>query len=429
MKLGIVADDVTGANDIGGMTAKANYLTHIYTFDQAGDYDSTQGTPDVCILNTNSRLDARHIAYDKVFAATKALQAAGYRQFHNKTCSVFRGNIGAEFDAMLDALGAEFAVVVLGFPKTGRTTRGGIHYVRGVKLEESEFRNDPIHPMTRSDLVGILQAQTERKVALITEDVVAKGSDALRTAVDVLRSSANYVILDVADQDALATIAQAVIDEPVLCGSSALAEELAKVWGVRDEVPDPPSLPYHPELGILCVAGSLMPQTTAQVQYLDSDGTYVLELDTLKVFNPKEREDEIHSTWYWSLELMHRRRYIVVQSPGDPGRVAATREAGSAAGLTPTEVARVVTNALAEVAARVLFTTGQNRLLVMGGETSAAVCDRLGIRGMRVWQEIEPGLPSCVSLTEPQYLLVLKSGSFGAPDFGVRAIEHLRAQR
>src|SRR5688572_819834 len=163
MKLGIVADDVTGSNDIGGMTAKANYLTHIYTFDAAGNYDGA-AAPDVCILNTNSRLDPRQTAHDKVFAATQALQAAGYRQFYNKTCSVFRGNIGAEFDAMLDALNADFAVVVLGFPKTGRTTRGGIHYVRGVKLQDSEFRCDPSHPMTRSDLVGILQAQTMRKV-------------------------------------------------------------------------------------------------------------------------------------------------------------------------------------------------------------------------------------------------------------------------
>ena len=43
----------------------------------------------------------------------------GYHQFRKKTCSVFRGNIGAEFDAMLEALGLEFAVIVLGFPRAG----------------------------------------------------------------------------------------------------------------------------------------------------------------------------------------------------------------------------------------------------------------------------------------------------------------------
>jgi uncharacterized protein YgbK (DUF1537 family) len=78
------------------------------------------------------------------------------------------------------------------------------------------------------------------------------------------------------------------------------------------------------------------------------------------------------------------------------------------------------------VTARVLADTGQNRLVVAGGETSAAVCAQLGINGMRVWKEIQPGLPSCVSLNDPARMLVLKSGSVGKPDFFERALEHLK---
>jgi uncharacterized protein YgbK (DUF1537 family) len=135
-----------------------------------------------------------------VTAATVALRDAGCRQFHNKTCSVFRGNIGAEFDAMLDALGLEFAVVALGFPKNGRQTIDGIHYVHGKRLEESEFRHDPVHPMTRSDLVGILGSQTRRTVGLIDHRVVSQGPDALRRALAGARGQVNYVIVDVVDQ-------------------------------------------------------------------------------------------------------------------------------------------------------------------------------------------------------------------------------------
>src|SRR5690606_35071699 len=128
-----------------------------------------------------------------------------------------RGNVGAEFDAMLDALGRDFAVVVLGFPKNGRTTVNGVHYVRGVKLEESEFRSDPIHPMARSDLAGILGAQTKRTVGIINYEVVRQGAAALRAAIDAQRGRAHYVILDVTEQADLAIIAAAVKDEPVLC--------------------------------------------------------------------------------------------------------------------------------------------------------------------------------------------------------------------
>jgi uncharacterized protein YgbK (DUF1537 family) len=61
-----------------------------------------------------------------------------------------------------------------------------------------------------------------------------------------------------------------------------------------------------------------------------------------------------------------------------------------------------------------------------GGETAAAVCARLGVNGMRIWREIQPGLPSCISLTDPPRMLVLKSGSFGKPDFFEQALQHLR---
>lgn len=39
-----------------------------------------------------------------------------------------------------------------------------------------------------------------------------------------------------------------------------------------------------------------------------------------------------------------------------------------------------------------------------------------------------PGLPSCIALTDPMLMLVLKSGSFGSPDFFARAIEHLKSE-
>ncbi len=113
---------------------------------------------------------------------------------------------------MLDALGQEFAIVVLGFPKNGRITRNGVHYVHGKRLEESEFRNDPMHPMTKSNLVDILQSQTHRIVDRIDCTVIDRGAAALREQIERLRGSCNYVILDVTGQEALQTIAEAVSD-------------------------------------------------------------------------------------------------------------------------------------------------------------------------------------------------------------------------
>jgi uncharacterized protein YgbK (DUF1537 family) len=430
-RMGVVADDITGANDIGGMFARGGYRAYVYSGAGLAGYEQspkTQPEPEVCILDTNSRLDLAATAYDKVFAATRALQQAGYRQFHKKTCSVFRGNVGAEFDAMLDALGLDFAVVVLGFPKNGRTTLNGIHYVHGQRLEESPFRYDPIHPMTRSNLADILRTQTQRRVTNVPHAVVAAGPDALRAAIDAERGRNNYVILDVTGQADLAIIARAVAGEPVLAGSSALAEELPAEWGGGDEAPGPLKLPRADGVGVLCIAGSLTPQTTAQIEHLRAMGVPCLELNTLPVGDPGGLAAEVAGTAAEAARRLRAGEDTVVHSPYAPAKVAATVEAGAAAGLTPTDVGRRVSEALAEAAAQALSGSGQNRLVIAGGETSAAVCARLGVNGMQVWKEIEPGLPSCVSLDEPRRLLVLKSGSFGQADFLEKALLHVKAE-
>src|SRR5690606_22343423 len=104
---------------------------------------------------------------------------------------------------------------------------------------------------------------------------------------------------------------------------------------------------------------------------------------------------------------------------------------GRQAGLEPTVVARTVSETLAEAVERVVRNgpgASPNRLVIAGGETSAAISERLGVYGLRIWKEIQPGLPSCISLNEPPLLLVLKSGSFGSADFLEQAVRHVREQ-
>jgi uncharacterized protein YgbK (DUF1537 family) len=63
------------------------------------------------------------------------------------------------------------------------------------------------------------------------------------------------------------------------------------------------------------------------------------------------------------------------------------------------------------------------RLVVAGGETSGAVVGALGIEGLRIGAEIDPGVPWTTSLSDPPLALALKSGNFGADDFFLKAFK------
>jgi uncharacterized protein YgbK (DUF1537 family) len=425
--IGIVADDLTGAHDIGSMFAKAGYVADVYVFDESESLSLIEhDRPDVLIVDTGSRYDAPARAYAKVAAATRFLQANGCDSFYKKICSVFRGNVGAELDAALDTLEQDFMLVVAGFPKNGRTTIDAVHYVHGVKLEDSAFRHDPVHPMAESNLVELLRRQTKRPVAHIDHRVVDRGTETLRARIDELRAQTGYAIVDVIDQAALRTIGEATQDKEIFSGSSGLAEELAVLWNAGPARSERIELPRRAGAGIMCVAGSLTPQTAAQVEYLQARGTPVFGLKTMRLFDAAERADEIGELVRAVAGTLERGADAVIHSSNRPEEVRRTQAAGAAQGRSASETSRLVSDTIAQIVAAVIHETGQNRLLVTGGDTASAVCAKLGIRAMRIWQEIEPGVPSCVALSGPRLMLVLKAGGYGAPTFFERALAHLR---
>jgi uncharacterized protein YgbK (DUF1537 family) len=74
--------------------------------------------------------------------------------------------------------------------------------------------------------------------------------------------------------------------------------------------------------------------------------------------------------------------------------------------------------------ARALVEAGVRRLVVAGGETSGAVVKALGVEGLAIGPQIDPGVPATVTIGRgPTLALALKSGNFGRRDFFLRALE------
>ena len=86
------------------------------------------------------------------------------------------------------------------------------------------------------------------------------------------------------------------------------------------------------------------------------------------------------------------------------------------------EAGELIERTLADIVDK-LADQGLRRLVVAGGETSGAVVQALGVKGLRIGPEIAPGVPCTVTLDDDPMALTLKSGNFGDEDFFLKALE------
>ena len=116
------------------------------------------------------------------------------------------------------------------------------------------------------------------------------------------------------------------------------------------------------------------------------------------------------------------------QDPSTPVLIYATAAAPEVKDvqqeLGAARAGQLVEEAFARIA-KGLVQAGVRKLVVAGGETAGAVVSALGVRGLRIGPQIDPGVPWTQSLDDPPIALALKSGNFGSPDFFEKALAQL----
>jgi len=432
-RVGVVADDITGANDIGITFTKGGYSSAVFPLtvleSSTITADEVEGL-DVIIIDTDSRFDKAGSAAGKVRKALDILKSISCDVYFNKTCSVFRGNIGAEFDAMQDALGISCSMVIAGFPQNGRTTIDGIHYVNGTLLSETQFKNDPIHPMKVSSLKEIISGQSARNISNITVSVLDQGIAAVIDEIVRMKEQSTYIIFDIRDQKDLALVAEAVKGEMNICGSSAIGEELPRVYN-RGVSLTPITVKSDQKIfdtnGVLLIAGSLTDQTRDQISYMKRNGCAAFEFHTELIFNDDDLMQEIENIAAAASEQIGNGCDVLIHTSQSADKVENTRLIGQVYGMPNAMTGKKISSSLCRITALIKRRTGFRKLVVAGGDTSAAIAGGLGVRKMSIAEEIAPGVPNMFGYAKDEILLmVLKSGSFGQEDFLQQAAASLR---
>jgi uncharacterized protein YgbK (DUF1537 family) len=354
-------------------------------------------------------------------AALRWLKGAGARQILFKYCSTFdstdAGNIGPVTDALLDALGSDFTIFCPAFPELGRSIFKGYLFVGDVLLSESGMRDHPLTPMRDPSLVRVLQRQTKGKVGLVPYADVARGARAIRDAFAALRQAEfRHAIVDAVEDRHLECIGEAAADLPLITGGSGIALRIPENFrrkGLLGQGKAADALPYIAGAAAV-LSGSCSHATQAQVAYMRERRP----LFTVDPVAAAAGRDIAREALDWAAPHL-RRGPVLISATAPPEEVAAVQEV-----LGRERAGALVEGILAEVA-RGLVQRGVRRLIVAGGETSGAVVQALGITGLQIGRQIDPGVPWTIGLGEPPIALALKSGNFGAEDFFLRAFDVL----
>jgi uncharacterized protein YgbK (DUF1537 family) len=387
----ILADDLTGAADCAIAFAKGGLATAVAW------NEAIQGDLPVLSIDVDSRRLSAEAAAERQVRAQGAHHQAGAR-LYKKIDSTLRGQPAAELAAQMKALPpgpAPLAVVAPAFPATGRVTLDGRVVVNGQALEATPiWARD--HSYADGDLASILEA-AGMATAVVALDTVRAGAPAVLARLARARAEGKAaVVCDAATEQDLDTVAAASLafDHVVWVGSAGLAAALA-----RQVCPGRTGLPALPPMagGVLVVVGSLAEASRLQAAQVLRHGA----AQGLSVASG-----------------------TLLAGPRDPAwlAVAAELQARMAQGADVLlEVAAEACPdlaqgpALAERLAELLAASGPalGALVATGGETACALLGRLGVHGIELMDEIEPGVPFGLTLGARRFPVVTKAGGFG----------------
>jgi uncharacterized protein YgbK (DUF1537 family) len=334
---------------------------------------------DAIVFDTATRhLDSK-AAGRAVFEIASEARRRQIRFLYKKTDSTLRGNIAAEFSALLRVFPDMPLIYAPAYPGLGRTVRAGRLYIDGIPLTDSPFSRDRLNPSRQDSIVSMLESGMEVSVRGISpgglETCLAQGD-------------ATVWVCDSETDADLEVVGRAVAEWGHPCmvaGTGAFA----RIWAER--LPVVRRAQTGSALGgpFLVVNGSLHPASLAQVER--------------------------------SAEPVFR---MGAESAADARCAKALAKAvgrGGWAVLSTTPAieirAQEAAARLADIAAAVVQNAPVGTLIIFGGDTTKAVLGKLHVDSVEPMGEMLAGVPSArMAAGERAMGLVTKAGGFGASD-------------
>lgn len=405
----ILADDLTGAADCAIAFGRRGRAAAVAWGEASGARDHQLP---VMAYDAASRGMTAAAAAERHAEILQRLGAPD-RILFKKIDSTLRGQPAAETKAALAHLAAHakagLGIFAPAFPATGRTTIGGRILVNGQPLEHAEvWQRD--HTYANADLVDVLATAGIRGEKVPLGSV--RGGELASVFAALVREGGVVAACDAETDHDLHLIAAAsrqVAQAVFFIGSAGLAHALAALD--VDTAAEPLRIPSSGQ-GTLIVVGSLAGASRAAARKLEATGTVRhFPVDPATLLGDASAACNTLATDVEACLNSGNDALVEIMMDDRPDMALGPRLADGLA------------TALATIAPSV------GAFAATGGETAAALLSRFGVNGIRLADEIEPGVSLGLTLGRYSVPIATKAGAFGDDMSLIRISDRLRAVR
>ena len=386
-KILIVADDLTGASELGGIAFNCGLTVRILL-----DSENMVLFPeDVIILDSNSRNMAPEEAYQKVKKLISCVDISSFDLVFKKVDSLLRGPLASEIKALLDVMDIDQAYLVPANPSMNRIIRSGKYYVDNVPVNRTDFRLDPHYPRTSK----------------YVRDLITDSCNALITADDPNhKSRIRIMIPDMTSSEELRSFVKDLPDEPMLlAGASDFFKEL--IFAKFNRKPSDEVRRFIITRSTHFLIGSNSQSSKKTVRILAGKDYFVSRLPIAALEN-NDRYDEW--TRHIISELMNQ-RCIVISGPAR--RIE-----------DPLQINMITDKLLMSAGMMVENLPFGSLLLIEGGETSSQFFRLKNWHDLTISDAFETGV---VALSPPDcdIKIIIKPGSYKWPEYVLNPLQEV----
>lgn len=419
IKLAVIADDLTGANDTALQFAKRNIKSSVeINFVEITDIEDKE----VIVIDTDSRDLDKELAYKKVKDICEKISKYDIKCIYKKVDSTLRGNLGIEIKAVDDIFNPDIVIIAPAYPANQRITIGGYHLLEGKPIELTEIANAPKTPVKKSYLPAILGEQVDEKIAIIDFKLLRQKIDIVTKKIsEFVKNGKRWIVFDIIEEENFITLMNAVkkYKNILWVGSAGLAEYLPYYYRWTGEK----FLSMNRRKGsILICAGSVSHITQNQVQtLLNKEKINLVKINMASLL--EDKDNELMKKAQIINQLIKAQENILLATAQSDDEVEKAIEIGKKYNLSRKEVSEKIANIMAELI-RSINVNNLSGMILTGGDMAVHICRAIGVNSIKIISEIDSGVPLgyIESNKLEKLFIVTKAGAFGKPDVFIKSI-------